>query len=247
MIAPFSINNRYGFDSKSNTFQQPMVDWKTNVYYQRFPIYQKNTRTITDPSSNQIFRALPLKIFRNELGGKDILNTGGSKTTIHSTGSIRNYMEQPGGYILSIKDPSIPSSVFTPKILTQRTVVDEQEVTSNISTKAFDNILVDISNIKQHQTWNYECACKDPLENKTFCLTKTKSKKRVEPYPYTEIVKSSICLSTAGNALTRVRNRGSFNCGGGSGNINYRPQYTPSKSVNSMVGKMNNYDNYRNT
>lgn len=243
MIAPFSMNQRYSFDPKSNTFQQPMVDWKPTVFYQRFPIYQKNTRRLTDSSPNNFFRALPLKIFRNELGGNDILNTGGSKTTIHSTASIRNYMEQPGGYIFSKKDPSNS----TREILNQRTVVDSQEIMANISTKAFDNKLVSTISFEQYPTWNYECICKDISENKTFCLTQSKSKNKVDPYPYTETVKTSICLSTAGNALTRVRNRGSFNCGGGNGNIKYRQQYTPSYSVNSMVGKMNNYDNYRNT
>lgn len=239
MIAPFS-NKRYKFDPKSNTFQQPVVNWKPNVFYQLFPIYQKNTRTLDVSLSTQnLFRGLPLKIFRNELGGNGISNNGGSKTAIHSTASIRNHMEQPGGYIFSKKDPSI----FTPEILTQHTVIDSQKVISNISTNAFDNKLVNTISVQQHPTWNYECLCKDVSENKTFCLTQTKSGNK---NTYTEQVKSSICLSTAGNALTRVRNRGSFNCDGGSGNVKYRPQYSSTNSVNSLVGKLNNYDNHSN-
>jgi hypothetical protein len=250
MISPFSVNNRYRFDSNSNIFLQPVDHWKDGVFYQKFPIYTKNTKNTIHPSpvsSPNLFRALPLKIFRNELAGNEIYNSSGVKNTIHTNSSILSHSARPGSYVFSKENPSDTN----PLTLNHRTVVDSQTVIIGNSTNTVDGgctSFEDRMNSKVQifpRSWDSECLCKDASENKTYCFTRPKSQ-YLEKNVYIEKTKKPVCLTTAGNALTRVRNRGAFNCGGGSGNIGYRPQYSSTKKVISLVSNLNNYGNYRN-
>lgn len=86
--------NLYGFDSKTNTFQQPIVKWKNNVYYQRFSVLKKNGM-IFNNMPTCYFHAQPLKIQRNELitNPSNIVN----RTSIR----INKLFEQPGSIILN--------------------------------------------------------------------------------------------------------------------------------------------------
>jgi hypothetical protein len=245
MISPFSVNNQYKFDPKSNTYQQPLVRWKTGVFYQKIPIYQRNAITPSPPSLPNLFRPLPLKIFRNESAGNTIYNTSGIKTAVHSTPSIRNHLERPGGYVFS----KTPPSETSPSTLTQQTVVDSQTVIIGNSTNTVDGGCTSLQDRLESEititprSWDTDCLCGEPDENKTQCLTRPKS---IYRGVHLDKIQKTTCLTTAGNALGRVRNRGSFNCGGGNGNISYRPQYSSTKRVNSLVSNLNSYGNYRN-
>lgn len=245
MISSFSVNNQYKFDPNSNTFQQPLVRWKNGVFYQKIPIYQKNTIIPSSLSLPNLFRPLPLKIFRNESVGNEIYNSSGIKTTVHSAISIRNHLERPGGYIFT----KTPPSVTTPPTLTQQIVVDSQSVIIGNSTNTVDGGCTSLEDRLESEivipprSWDTDCLCKNADENKTYCLTHPKS---IYRGVYLDKIQKTTCLTTAGNAVGRVRNRNSFNCGGKSKNTLYRPQYSSTKKVNTLVSNLNSYGNYRN-
>jgi len=236
MISPNS-NNLYGFDPASNTIQKPFFHWKAGMFYQKYPVRQRNGLIKTEIQTNNLFRSLPLKIYRNELGGNTIEGSG--ETTAPST-LVGNLLEQPAGFIFTGTDPTSNSV----NALQQYTVVNSKDIIDGNSTNTVDRKCHSFSGkfdnpvMVNSRTWDSQCRCKTPGKNLTHCLTKSQSHNQ---NPYINIVKKPVCLSTAGNALTRVRNRGAYNCGGGSGNVGYRPQYTPTKNVDSLVVVINNY------
>jgi len=241
MISTFSVNNRYGLDSLSSTYLQPIVHWKKGVFYQKFPIYTKNNiKTPSAPSSKNIFRSLPLKIFRNELGGNEIYGT--SKTAIHSSSYINSQLGHPGGYIFSKNNPS--DTVLS--ALSHLLVVDSHNVVIGNSTNTVYGGSTSFEDRMENdiklplRSWNSECICKDAMENKTYCPIQPKS---TYTGVYLDKIKKNTCLTTSGNALTRVRNRGAFNCGGGSGNISYRPQYSSTKNINILTSSSRSLQN----
>lgn len=227
MISPLSMKT-YGFDPVSNTFQQQNIHWKPTVFYQRYPIRQRNGFNFVGgtPSSTQnLFRSLPLKIYRKELGGNGV---GGSGAKAPSNVSIGALQEQPGGYTFSKTDPRMVDTT-----LHQNTVTDSKHIIDG--GENCPSINGDI--VVSYRTWDSECLCKNEGENKTHCLTTAKSETKM---PYVNVIEKNVCFSTAGNALTRVRNRGAYNCGGGGGNPGYRVQYTSTRNVNSFVPYINN-------
>jgi len=204
------------------------------MFYQRYPILKKNGMVKTQTTNpHNIFRSLPLKIYRNEMGGNNVKGKASNAT-------IRNLSEQPGGTIISNKDPTISSQDF----LEQNTVINSKDIIDGNSTNTVNRKCNSFSSkfddyiVVRSRNRDSECFCNVTGKNVTRCLTETKS---INREPYINKINNSVCLSTAGNALTRVRNRGVYNCGGGSGNIGYRPQYTQTKNVNSLVVVINNY------
>lgn len=231
------LNNLYGFDPASNTFQQPLFHWKTDMFHQRYPIRQKNGLIKTQIKTNNLFRSMPLKIYRNELGGNSV---GGAGATAKSA-LIGKVLEQPAGFIFSKTDPTINSV----DALQQQTIVNSKDIVDGNSTNTVDRKCRSFSGkfdnpvLVHSRTWDSQCRCKTPGQNLTRCLTESQSHTKE---PYINIVQKPVCLSTAGNALTRIRNRGAYNCGGGgSGNVGYRQQYTPTKNVDSLVVVINSY------
>jgi hypothetical protein len=235
MISPNS-NNLYGFNPASNTFQQPLFQWKAGMFYQRYPIRQKNGLIQNEIQTNNLYRSLPLKIYRNELGGNSVGGVGATT----APALIGNLLERPAGFTFSTTNPSINSA----DELKQQTVVNSKDIIDGNSTNTVDRKCRSFSSkfsnsvLVHSRTCDSQCQCKTAGQNLTRCLTTSKSHTK---QPYINIVKKTDCFSTAGNALTRVRNRGMYNCGGGSGNVGYRPQYSPTKNVDSLVVVINNY------
>lgn len=80
-----------------STFQ-----WKGETICQKIPVWQRNERTTSQDPGSQMFRALPIKHYRREIGSLS-----------HSSGSVRTgnriaYFETPGG--ISVNTQSCQSA-----------------------------------------------------------------------------------------------------------------------------------------
>lgn len=236
MISSISIN-KYGFDPLSNTFQQRNIKWKSSVFYQRLSIRKKNGNIIqNNPSfTKNFFHANPLKIYRNELAGNDIIGNPSNFGV-----KLLRGLEQPGSYILSKTDPS--KLISNNNAILQETFINSKNIIDGNSTNTVDgkcsSFSAELNDTILVHPIRRDNECVFPKENKTTQLTVPKSGIKM---PYINMYYKKVCLSTAGNALSRVRNRGAYNCGGGSGNVNYRPQYTSTDNVNSLVAYINSY------
>ena len=200
-------------------FQKPVIKWKKEVFYQRFPTRQKNGMRKYNIHQNNLFRSLPLKIFRNELGGNSIDGV----EAVASSVKINTLLEQPAGFIFSTTDPTILDNKI------KQTFINKKDVIHGDSTNTVDQTTFYFTDdiTLNYRTRDYNCLCNDP---NTQCLSTSYSNNKAV---YNTIVKKNTCLSTQGNALTRVRNRG----GGNNGNIGY----TPTKNINSLVPTINNF------
>jgi hypothetical protein len=217
-----------------NIFQKPIIKWKKEVFYQRFPIRQKNGMKNHDIQINNLFRSLPLKIFRNELGGNSIYEVDAVASSI----TINNLLEQPAGFIFSKTDHSVLDNKVKQTFVNKKDIIDGNSTnTVGQTCDSFSFPFTDDITLN-YRTWDYNCLCDNPYENKTQCLSTSYFNNKVV---YNNVVRKTTCLSTQGNALTRVRNRNTFNCGGNSGNIGYRNQYTSTKNINSLVTSINNF------
>lgn len=105
-----SSGHKYGFDSASDTFQQPLIQWKGKTFSQVFASLQKNSNSFNTTNPSILRRALPLKIYRKEFASRPF--TTGSQ---YQRKAVKiDDMNAPNGYSVSIEpNPDENNGVLT--------------------------------------------------------------------------------------------------------------------------------------